>query len=482
MNSKKQPCLAAANSPSECTSFAVGREHTVDGSRIYARSEDWHAMEAKRFEIFPTTSHGPARFEALDSPFRCNLPAEHLGYTALAPYRLLGHWGSAGFNAAGVGMSATESIFTNEKALEADPHVPNGLAENVVFNVVLPYIHSASEGVDYLGKLIEKHGTAESFGIGFIDRKEVWYFESAAGHRWMAARIPEDKYFVTGNQGRLRDYDPKDIMNYRGSADLIEFATKNGLYDPAKGKFDFHNAYMRDEELDHTYNYPRVWGIQGMLSPDIKNDVAKNTFPVFARAQHDISLDDVKRVFRFHYNGTEHDPYLNENPQEPYRPVSIFRTTQTHILHVRPDLPSAIGCVNHVCQGMAALGVFVPLYQGLQSFPKPYTVGEGCSSKDSAYWIFRKPQTLAMTNFNSYAPLVQDIYARFERDTQARMQEFEEQYLAIYMSRPYAAQEMLQAFSDATLLRALEVTDVLTEELFSRMTLDIHTEYNFHGA
>lgn len=475
-------CTSAADSPSECTSFAVGREHTADGSRIYARSEDWNAMEAKRFEIFPSTSAGPSRFEALDSPFACILPAERLGYTALSPYRLLGHWGSAGFNAEGVGMSATESIFTNEKALAVDPHVPFGLAENSVFNVVLPYIHSASEGVDYLGNLIERYGTAESFGIGFIDSKEVWYLESAAGHRWMAARIPEDKYFITGNQGRLREYNPDDKENFRGAADLIDFAAKNGLYDASAGKFDFHEAYMREAELDHTYNYPRVWGIQGILSPDIKNDVTKNTFPVFAKAQGQISLDDVRRIFRFHYNGTEHDPYLHSNPHEPYRPVSIFRTTQTHILHVRPELPTPIGCVNYVCQGMGALGVFVPLYQGLQAFPKPYTVGDGHSSKDSAYWIFRKPQTLAMTNFNRYAPLVQDTYNRFEKDTDDRMKEFEAQYLAIYKSQPYAAQEMLQAFSDATLMRALKVTDDLTEELFTRMTLDIHTEYNFHGA
>lgn len=482
MDSKKVLRPGASDAPSECTSFAVGRLHTADGSRIYARSEDWHAMEAKRFEIYPSTSCGPARFEALDSPFKCDLPAERLGYTALAPYRLEGHWGSAGFNAAGVGMSATESIFTNDKALEADPFVPEGLAENSVFNVVIPYIRSAREGVDYLGSLIERYGTAESFGIGFIDSQEVWYLESAGGHRWMAARIPEDKYFVTGNQGRLRKYDPQDKEYYRGAADLIEFAVEHGLWAGPVEQFDFHEAYMREAPLDHTYNYPRVWGIQGLLSPSIKNDVTKNTFPVYATAEKPITLDDVRRVFRFHYNGTEHDPYLNSNPKEPYRPVSIFRTTQTHILQVRPDLPSAIGCVNYVCQGMAALGVFVPLYQGLHSFPRPYTVGDGYSSSDSAYWIFRKPQTLAMTNFNRYAALVQDTYARFEHECDARMREFEEQYLKIYRSQPFAAQEQLQAFSDAVLLRALSVTETLTETLFSRMALDIHTEYNFHGA
>ena len=62
------------------------------------------------------------------------------------------------------------------------------------------------------------------------------------------------------------------------------------------------------------------------------------------------------------------------------------------------------------------------------------------------------------------------------------MLEFEAQYLKIYQTQPYAAQEKLQAFSDAVLLRALEITETLVEELFSRMALDINTEYNFHGA
>ena len=137
------------------------------------------------------------------------------------------------------------------------------------------------------------------------------------------------------------------------SADLIEFAREHGLYDSAKGEFDFHEAYARDIELDTTYNYPRVWGLQAMFSPQIKNDVARNTFPVFAEASKPLSLDDIRCAFRFHYQGTEHDFYLHRNPKEKYRPVSIFRITQTHILHVRPELPQVIGCVDYMFMGMA---------------------------------------------------------------------------------------------------------------------------------
>ena len=468
--------------PSECTTIIIGQEQTADGSMIVARSEDWDAMEAKNYEIFEGTDNGPREFVAKDSPFRCELPEKALGYSALSPYNLHGHWGSAGFNTAGVGMSATESIFSSDEVLKHDPLVENGVAENSVFNITLPYVRTAREGVERLGMLIEKYGIAEGFGIGFVDSKEIWYLETACGHRWLACRMPKDQYFVTGNQSRFRTYDPNDKENYLASADLIEFAEKHGLYNPAQGAFDFHEAYARDIKLDTTYNYPRVWGLQQFFSPEIKNDVTKNTFPVFAKAAHKVTLTELRAAFRFHYDNTEHDPYLNSNPKEPYRPVSIFRTTQTHLLQVRPELPQAIGCVNYVAMGMADLGVFLPLYQGITSYPEAYTKGNGESSDDSAYWKFRKIMVLGMTNYNKYAPVIKEAYAKFEAETDQRQREMEEEYLRIYKTQPLHAQDLLQAFSDKILNSALDLADRLQEKLFTLMTQDIQQEYLFHGA
>ena len=468
--------------PSECTTIIIGQEQTADGSMIVARSEDWDAMEAKNYEIFEGTDNSPREFVAKDSPFRCELPEKALGYSALSPYNLHGHWGSAGFNTAGVGMSATESIFSSDEILKHDPLVENGVAENSVFNITLPYVHTAREGVERLGMLIEKYGIAEGFGIGFVDSKEIWYLETACGHRWLACRMPKDQYFVTGNQSRFRTYDPNDKENYLASADLIEFAEKHGLYNPAQGAFDFHEAYARDIKLDTTYNYPRVWGLQQFFSPEIKNDVTKNTFPVFAKAAHKVTLTELRTAFRFHYDNTEHDPYLNSNPKEPYRPVSIFRTTQTHLLQVRSELPQAIGCVNYVAMGMADLGVFLPLYQGITSYPEAYTKGNGESSADSAYWKFRKIMVLGMTNYNKYAPIIKEAYAKFEAETDQRQREMEEEYLRIYKTQPLHAQDLLQAFSDKILNSALDLADRLQEKLFTLMTQDIQQEYLFHGA
>ena len=461
----------AGHNLSECTTIVVGEQLTGDGSRIYGRSEDFDALRCKNWLVFEDTDNGPEEFIADDSAFRCPLPKKRFGYTALPDYQYHHEWGSAGFNTAGVGESSTETIFSSPEALKYDPYVENGLAENCTYNIVLPYIRSAREGVERLGALIEEYGSAEGFGVGFIDDKETWYLENACGHHWLACRMPADQYFVTGNQSRFRQYDPNDKENFLADKDLLNFAERNGLWNPKGGPFDFHTAYSKDDIADHTYNYTRVWGLQKLFTPSLKQDVNVNNFPVFAKPDSGhITIQELRNAFRFHYDGTEHDPYLHNNGKEPWRPVSIFRTTQTHLLQVRPWLPQAIGHVTYVANGMADLSVFLPIYQGIKSFPRPYSIG------------FRKVMTLAMTNYNAYAPVVKEAYARLEAENDQRQKEFEARYLEIYQEKPMEAQDMLQQFSDSMLNRALEVADELTLELFTRMTKDTMDEYMFHGA
>ena len=75
-----------------------------------------------------------------------------------------GIWAAHGVNAAGVGMTATETITSNARVLGADPlveYVPakdgveelsGGIGEEDIVSLVLPYIHSAREGVTSMGE------------------------------------------------------------------------------------------------------------------------------------------------------------------------------------------------------------------------------------------------------------------------------------------------------------------------------------------
>ena len=123
-----------------------------------------------------------------------------------------GIWAAHGVNAAGVGMTATETITSNARVLGADPlveYVPakdgveeisGGIGEEDIVSLVLPYIHSAREGVTRLGSLLEKYGTYEMNGIAFSDKNEIWWLETIGGHQWIARRVPDDAYVVMPNQ------------------------------------------------------------------------------------------------------------------------------------------------------------------------------------------------------------------------------------------------------------------------------------------
>lgn len=70
---------------------------------------------------------------------------------------------------------------------------------------------SAEHAVRLLGALVEEHGAAEALGVLFADSggaggrpspPSAWYFESASGHHWLARRVPDGAFFVSGNQVR----------------------------------------------------------------------------------------------------------------------------------------------------------------------------------------------------------------------------------------------------------------------------------------
>lgn len=113
-----------------------------------------------------------------------------------------------------VGMSATESVYANERVLAADPLIVDGLAEDSIVAMVLPFINSAKEGVTYLGNLIAKYGSPEGNGVIFNDANDVWYMEIVTGHHWVAQRIPDDAYAATGNRVAIRTVDFNDPNNF----------------------------------------------------------------------------------------------------------------------------------------------------------------------------------------------------------------------------------------------------------------------------
>nr|WP_298036532.1 C69 family dipeptidase [uncultured Campylobacter sp.] len=378
--------------------------------------------------------------------FTYPLPKDGMRYITIANSHTKLH-GAVGYNEAGVGLSGTETIYAKDELLKIDPYnEESGITEDDIPDVLLPRMKSAKEGVKLLGEIVETKGAGEGFGVVFIDANELWYFETGTGHKWIASKIPQDEYFVTANQGRLHAYKEND-PNFMGAKDVIKFAIDNKTYDPAKdGEFNFTKAYTRDDERDVTYNYPRVCWVQSMFNPSLKQDFADGQkFPVFLKPEKKLSVEDLKAAMRAHYDGTAFDNYASkdEDKKNIYRAISVFRTYESHVMQVRPWLPKEIGRVTYVALGMADLSVYLPYYEGLDGFIKGYSDGSYDADDTSIYWVYRKLQTLVMTDYEKYSPVVKEAYAKFEKELAVKQAKFEDEHVKLYKKDKKKADKLL---------------------------------------
>lgn len=476
---------SAITSAYACTTILVGKNASADGSILIARNEDGSdGNAAVRFMYHSPRKKGYVYKNYEENKFTYTLPNNLMGYTGAPDWQTHNStFEEAGFNDAGVGISATETIASNAAMLKIDPYVDDtGIVEEAIPTIILPQARSAREGVEMLGKIIENVGSGEGFGVAFVDKNEAWYLENAGGHQWLAVRLPDDGYFVSANQSRLGEVNLTDSDNYLSSPNLIKFAETNGLFNPKDGPFNFHKVYGHNDSTDEAYNYPRVKYLQNTYTASTKGkSVSNGDFPVFLKPDHKLSVTDVEDGLRSYFKGTDSDPYTSQNPKATARPISVYRTQESHVLKVRSNLPKPIANIEYLNLGMTALGIYVPFYQGAK-IPEYYSISTDQADDDSAYWKFRKLQMLAMTNFPKYAPMVQASYADLDADIQQRQVDFEAHYVKLYKKNPKAAQKLLDQFTNDTLADVMATTAALTNKIITDKSMEINKQYKFHGA
>lgn len=94
------------------------------------------------------------------------------------------------------------------------------------------------------------------------------------------------------------------------------------------------------------------------------------SFPVFAAPEKKLTVNDMKALLRNHYEDHWFDPYSLGLKTDTPRPISVFRTYESHVMQVRPELPVEIGEVTYLAMGMSALSCYVPFYHGSRRFPQ----------------------------------------------------------------------------------------------------------------
>ena len=247
-------------SKDNCTAMIVGKKATIDGSTIIARDEDGYGGINEKLFVVHEAKDYDEEYVSKYNGLKLHLEGHGCRWTATPTAdESEGRWDEQGINEYNVAMSATETEATNARCLGHDPLVENGVDEDSMVYLVLPFVKTAREGVKRLGKLIEKYGTGESNGVAFSDHNEVWYFETGAGHQWVAQRIPEDSYAICPNIMVIQDIDFDDHDNFMYASTIREFVEKNHLNPSTDGKWSFRDIFGTKAEADSYYNTPRTW-------------------------------------------------------------------------------------------------------------------------------------------------------------------------------------------------------------------------------
>ncbi|MBZ3775789.1 C69 family dipeptidase [Lentilactobacillus otakiensis] len=402
---------------SACTSMIVGKNASIDGSIMIARNEDSKSSWPKNYVIHKHQEFDDEpEFSSNDNGFKLTLPKIRFKYSATPEWtEKFGLFEEDGFNEYGVAMSATESTYTNKLALGADPLEEDGIGEEAMITVVLPYVKTAREGVQRLGQIVAYYGTSESNGILFADKNEAWYMETGGGHNWVAQRIPDDGYAVIANQSAIQEIDFDDPDNFMWSPKIRDFVAENHLNPDLSGKtFNFRKIFGTADLSDTYYNTPRVWYGLKMFSPELNFEPTSQEMPFINHANRKLSVFDVQDFLSSHYQGTSFDPIGegSEHDQHLYRPISLAKTQEAHILQIRPNMPTAAAGIQWLAMGVAAQSSFVPFYAGANDTPKAYQNASGSYAPNQAYWTYKLAGVLVDPHYVKFGPKLNDTKAK----------------------------------------------------------------------
>lgn len=394
----------------------VGKNATIDGSTIIARDEDAEdGVNPKTFKVFPAKDYTGEHYVSKYNGLTVDMEGQGCRFTATpngVPDE--GRWDEQGINEHNVAMSSTETEMTNARALGHDPLVKDGVNEDSMLYLVLPFIKSAREGVQRLGHLIEKYGTGETNGIAFSDHDEVWYLETAGGHQWVAQRIPDDAYAIAPNIMCIEEIDFDDPDNYMYASGIREFVEKFHL-NPNPGTFNFRNIFGTQDEADAYYNTPRSWYGQKLFTPSLEQNPTSQNIPFIQHAEKKIAVEDVEQFLSSHYNGTSYDPmgtYASGTPEEQrkFRSIALDRNQSSCILQIRNDVPAEYAAIQWINFGFYCYSPYVPFFTNINDTPANYQVAtDDADPAKSAYWMHKLLEVIVEPRYHEFINEVNDF-------------------------------------------------------------------------
>ena len=460
--------LLSAVAGNACTNFLVGKKASADGSVFISYSADSYGMSG-------FVAHFPAAYHpegAMRDIYEWD-SGKYLGQIpeARRTYNVLG-------NINEYQVAIAETTFGGREELVDTAGI---MDYGSMIYIALQRSRTAREAIDVMTSLVAEYGycsSGESFSIA--DPDEAWILEMVGkagkekGAVWVAVRIPDDCISAHANQARIRKFDMNDKENVRYSADVVEFARKMGYYNGSDKDFDFAAAYCPADFGGLRYCDARVWSFFNMFGaedmtkylPWAQGDPTAEPMPLYMKPKAPVSLQDMQRGMRDHYEGTPFDVTtdLGAGPfNMPYRPsplsfkvdgkeyfnerpISTFQTAFTFVAQLRSWLPDAVGGVMWFGTDDANMVVFTPVYCCATMVPDCY---KECYadplefSWKSSFWVFNWVSNMIYPKYSMVIDDMRALQNSLESNIYEQSKAVEQEALTVIGTSPKYAVEIL---------------------------------------
>jgi len=362
---------------------------------------------------------------------------------------------------------------------------PKGIIDyGSLMYIALQRSKTAREAIKIMTELVEEYGyysSGESFSIA--DANEAWILEMIGkgegrkGAVWVAVRIPDGYISAHANHARITKINFNDPENYLYSKDVVSFAREMGYFNGKDEDFSFSDVYAPLDFGAIRFCEARVWSLFRRVNKDMEKYISYirgeslERMPLYIKPEQKLSLADVKKLMRDHYEGTELDitkgiasgwyntpvrwrPLVWEYEGTQYfneRPISTPQTGFSFVSQARSHLPREIGGVLWFGVDDTYFTVWVPLYGSITKPPYNFQQGLGSLNKyhpDAAFWIFNFVSNYAYPKFSLVKDDVQKVQYELEGKFQSNQKNVEDVALALYKQSPGKAVEYLTNYSN----------------------------------
>ena len=429
--------LAASATSFACTNFLVGRKASTDGSTMISYSADSYWLYGALY-FYPRANYKDGEklkiYEWDTGEYRGEI--DQVKHT----YQVVGNMNEHQ-------LSIGETTFTGRKELQNKEGI---MDYGSLIYVTLQRAKTAREAIKVMTDLVERYGygsTGESFSIA--DPSEVWIMEMIGkgsgkkGAVWVAVRIPDDCVSAHANQARITQIPFKDKNNCMYSKDVVSFARAQGYYNGRDEDFSFSDTYNPLDYEGLRFCEARVWSFFRMMNPEMNkyfsyiNGETVQRMPLYIKPTKQVSVEDIKMCMRDHYEGTPIDmtvgagsgPFGSPFRSSPLtykvdgvesfheRPIATQQTGFTFVAQMRSWLPDPIGGILWFGVDDASMGMYVPLYCGINAVPKCFDEKTGNMfnfSWSSAFWVNNWVASMVYNRYSELMPELKELQKKWD--------------------------------------------------------------------